>query len=131
MPQQPQWQPISQLVLIASHIDGMLEAAQEQYQTLQPARAKPHVLDNDTVGLLSHMNSERDSHIPFPDRSEAFAWRCCTMTNVQTHWFFSHTFSHWRLKCPDEPRHFSHIPFLVCAENAVCTRSRSAKQSQN
>lgn len=33
MPQQPQWQPISQLALIGSHIDGMLEAAQEQYQT--------------------------------------------------------------------------------------------------
>ena len=50
MPQQPQpqWQPITQLALIASHIDGMLEAAQEQYETLQPARAKPHVLDNYT-----------------------------------------------------------------------------------
>jgi len=47
MPQeQPQWQPISQLALIASHIDSMLEAAQEQYETLLPARAKPHVLDN-------------------------------------------------------------------------------------
>ncbi len=54
MPQQPQpqWQPITQLALIASHIDGMLEAAQEQYQTLQPARAKPHVLDNYTVGRV-------------------------------------------------------------------------------
>ena len=40
MPQQPtpQWQPMNQLALIASHIDGMLEAAQEQYETLQPAR---------------------------------------------------------------------------------------------
>ena len=37
MPQQPtpQWQPITQLALIASHIDGMLEAAQEQYQAHQ------------------------------------------------------------------------------------------------
>ncbi|GAC1354192.1 MAG: hypothetical protein PVS3B3_39820 [Ktedonobacteraceae bacterium] len=50
--QQPQWQPISQLALIASHIDGMLEAAQEQYQTLQSARAKPHVLDDYTVGRV-------------------------------------------------------------------------------
>ncbi len=56
MPQpQPQWQPISQLALIASHIDGMLEAAQEQYQTLQPARAKPHVLDNYTVGRVTEV----------------------------------------------------------------------------
>jgi len=55
MPQQPQWQPISQLTLIASHIDGMLEAAQEQYETLQPARAKPHVLDNYTVGRVTEV----------------------------------------------------------------------------
>ncbi len=57
MPQQPQpqWQPISQLALIASHIDGMLEAAQEQYATLQPARAKPHVLDNYTVGRVTEV----------------------------------------------------------------------------
>lgn len=55
MPQQPtpQWQPITQLALIATHIDGMLEAAQEQYETLQPARAKPHVLDNYTVGRVT------------------------------------------------------------------------------
>jgi len=30
MPKQPQWQPISRLPLIATHINGMLEAAQEQ-----------------------------------------------------------------------------------------------------
>jgi len=52
---QPQWQPISQLALIASHIDGMLEAAQEHYQTLQPARDKPHVLDNYTVGRVTEV----------------------------------------------------------------------------
>ncbi len=54
MPQQPQpqWHAISQLALIASHIDGMLEATQEQYQMLQPARAKPHVLDTYTVGRV-------------------------------------------------------------------------------
>jgi hypothetical protein len=28
------------------HIDGMLKAAQEQYETLLPAKAKPHVLDD-------------------------------------------------------------------------------------
>ena len=57
MPQQPtpQWQPITQLALIASHIDWMLEAAQEHYQTLQPARAKPHVLDNYTVGRVTEV----------------------------------------------------------------------------
>ena len=46
--QQPQWQPLSKLPLIAHHIDGMLESAQEQYQTLLPAKAKPHALDDFT-----------------------------------------------------------------------------------
>jgi hypothetical protein len=53
--QQPQWQPISQLSLIAHHIDGMLEAAQEQYETLLPAKAKPHVLDDYTVNRVKQV----------------------------------------------------------------------------
>ena len=50
--QQPQWQPLSKLPLIAHHIDGMLESAQEQYQTLLPAKAKPHILDDFTVNRV-------------------------------------------------------------------------------
>lgn len=49
---QRQWQPISMLPTLATHIDGMLEASQEQYETLQPARAKPHVLDDFTVNRV-------------------------------------------------------------------------------
>jgi hypothetical protein len=48
----PNWQPIGQVSLIAHHIDGMLEAAEEQYETLQLARPKPHVLDDFTVGRV-------------------------------------------------------------------------------
>ena len=48
----PQWQPIEQLALLASHIDGMVESASEQYETLQLARPKPFVLDNYTVGRV-------------------------------------------------------------------------------
>src|SRR5205809_308059 len=56
MPKQPpQWQPLSRLSLIATHIDGMLEAAQEQYQTLLPAKARPHVLDNYTVNRIKEV----------------------------------------------------------------------------
>ncbi len=55
-PMQPQWQPIERLALIAHHIDGMLESATEQYETLHPrfahARPKPYVLDNYTVGRV-------------------------------------------------------------------------------
>ena len=48
----PQWQPIERLPLIATHIDGMLESATEQYETLQLAKPKPFVLDNYTVGRV-------------------------------------------------------------------------------
>src|SRR6266446_6537985 len=48
----PQWQPIERLPLIATHIDGMLESATEQYETLQLAKPKPYVLDNYTVGRV-------------------------------------------------------------------------------
>jgi len=53
--QEPQWQPISMLPTIATHIDGMLEAAQEQYETLLPAKAKPHVLDDYTVNRVKEV----------------------------------------------------------------------------
>ncbi len=52
MADQPQWQPIERLALIASHIDGMLESASEQYETLQLAKPKPFVLDDYTVGRV-------------------------------------------------------------------------------
>jgi ribosome recycling factor len=47
--QQPHWQGIETLWTFATPIDGMLEASQEQYETLQEARPKPHVLDDSTV----------------------------------------------------------------------------------
>ncbi len=49
MAEQPHWHPIAMLVTIARHIDGMVEADQEQLATLREARTKPYVLDDDTV----------------------------------------------------------------------------------
>lgn len=49
MAEQPHWHPIAMLATIAQHIDGMVEADQEQLATLQEARTKPYVLDDDTV----------------------------------------------------------------------------------
>lgn len=61
--QQPQWQPISQLSLIAHRIDGMLEAAQEQYQTLLPAKAKPHALDDYTVNRVKKVFTDQQNDL--------------------------------------------------------------------
>ena len=52
MVEQPDWQPISRLPLIGSMIDGMLQDAEEHYQTLLQASPKPHVLDDYTVGRV-------------------------------------------------------------------------------
>jgi hypothetical protein len=49
MVEQPHWHPIAMLATIARHLDGMVEADQEQLATLQEARTKPYVLDDDTV----------------------------------------------------------------------------------
>ena len=47
--QEPHWQPISALPMIAQLIRGTLENTNEQYQTLLPAEDKPHVLDDALV----------------------------------------------------------------------------------
>src|SRR5215471_12346536 len=60
---QPQWQPISKLPLIATHIDPMLEAAEEHYQTLLPAKAKPHVLDDYTVNRVKKVFTDQQSDL--------------------------------------------------------------------
>ncbi len=52
MAEQPHWHPIAMLATIARHIDGMAEADQEQLATLQEARTKPYVLDDDTVNRV-------------------------------------------------------------------------------
>src|SRR2546423_2240922 len=57
----PQWQPITQLPLIASHIDGMLEIAEGQYHNLQEAQPKPWMLDNDTINrVINAFTTQRD-----------------------------------------------------------------------
>ena len=45
-------QPISRLPLIGSMIAGMLQDAEEHYQTLLQAAPKPHALDDYTVGRV-------------------------------------------------------------------------------
>src|SRR5260370_12482893 len=54
MAEQPHWHPIAMLATIARHIDGMVEADQEQLATLQEARTKPYVLDDYTVTRAKH-----------------------------------------------------------------------------
>ena len=70
----PTWQPITQLPLIASLIDGMLESAEEQYQTLQSARPRPHVLDDYTVGrVIAVFTTQQDDLWLFEEQLRRWA----------------------------------------------------------
>jgi uncharacterized membrane protein len=64
MKSEPNWQPISNLPLIASMIDGQLETAQEQYDSLVETRSKPHMLDDDTVNRVIQSYTEQLEFAP-------------------------------------------------------------------
>ncbi|MBV8054328.1 MAG: hypothetical protein JO071_03705 [Deltaproteobacteria bacterium] len=53
------WQPISALPLIGSMIDGLLDEAEQQYETLRFCRGQPHVLDDYTVGRVIKVYTEQ------------------------------------------------------------------------
>jgi hypothetical protein len=78
----PQWQPISQLLLIAHHIDGMLKAAQEEYQTLLPAKSKPHVLDNYTVSRVIQVFTDQQNDLWLFDE-QLKRWKSGSLTEEQ------------------------------------------------
>lgn len=53
--EQPNWQPLSQLPLIASLIDGGVAEATAQRQILTEARAQPHLLDDATLDRVDQV----------------------------------------------------------------------------
>jgi len=53
------WQPISQIMLIASIIDTSLDDTREHLATLTKARAKPHVLDDATIDRVERVHAEQ------------------------------------------------------------------------
>ena len=53
------WQPISQMPLVASMIDGALSDTADHIQTLTKARAQPHVLDDATIDRVERVHREQ------------------------------------------------------------------------
>jgi hypothetical protein len=53
------WQPIRQLPLVASMIDGALSDTSEHLRTLSKARATPHVLDDATIDRVERVHGEQ------------------------------------------------------------------------
>ena len=78
----PQWQPITQLSLIARVIDGMLESAQEQYRIVLQARPRPRVLDASTLGrMIAALRAHQDDLEIFDDQLRC--WHCLPLALVQ------------------------------------------------
>ena len=63
MKQQPNWQPISQLPLIANMMDGQLETVEEQYGNLLKAKDRPHVLDDYDIQRIIRVYTEQAEFI--------------------------------------------------------------------
>ena len=78
----PQWQPIARLPLLTTLIDGMLESADEQYQTLQLARQRPHVLDDYTVGRVITVFTKQQKDLGLYDE-QVQRWQAEALTDEQ------------------------------------------------
>lgn len=63
----PQWKTINFMPTIATHIDGMLAAHQEQYANLQQAKDRPHVLDDYTVQRVIQAFTTAQQDLPLFD----------------------------------------------------------------
>ena len=53
------WQPISEIPLVASMIDGALDGTREHIKTLTEAQTRPHVLDDATVDRIDQVHTEQ------------------------------------------------------------------------
>ena len=68
------WQPISQMPLIAGMIDGALDDTRDHVGTLNEARARPHVLDDATIDRIERVHTEQLEFVDIYDR-QICRWR--------------------------------------------------------
>jgi hypothetical protein len=82
MAEQPYWHSIAMLATIARHIDGMVEADQEQLTTLREARTRPYVLDDDTVNRVKRaFTTQREDFWVFEEQLRR--WQAVQLTAQQ------------------------------------------------
>jgi hypothetical protein len=56
---QVNWQPINQMMLIASMLDTSLDDTREHLATLTKAKARPHVLDDAAIDRVERVHTEQ------------------------------------------------------------------------
>ena len=77
------WQPISQMPLIAGMIDGALDDTRDHVGTLNKACARPHVLDDATIDRVERVHTEQLEFVDIYDR-QISRWRTEKPTADQT-----------------------------------------------
>ena len=77
------WQPISEMPLIASMIDGALDDTRDHIETLTKARTRPHLLDDATIDRVERVHNEQ---LEFVDiyAQQIRRWRTERPTSGQT-----------------------------------------------
>jgi hypothetical protein len=79
---QVNWQPISQMPLIASMITASLNDTREHLGTLTKAKDRPHVLDDATIDRVEQVHTEQMQYIDIYTRQIA-RWRTAKPSAVQ------------------------------------------------
>jgi hypothetical protein len=77
------WQPISQMKLIASMIDDSLGDTRKHFQTLTEARARPHVFDDATIDRVEQVHTEQMEFVDIYTQQIA-RWRTEKPSPAQT-----------------------------------------------
>ena len=77
---QPNWQPTSMLPVFSELLDGTLESAIDQLESLRPVIDKPHILDSQTVNRIITLYTEQ----------------------AEDHWFFEEQLIRWKNKSLSE-----------------------------
>lgn len=77
------WQPISQIPLIASIIDGALDDTRDHVRTLSEARSRPHVLDDATIDRVDRVHNEQLEYVDVYDQ-QISRWRTEIPSAAQT-----------------------------------------------
>lgn len=79
---EPNWQPISQLPLLTSMVDTVLENTEEQYQTFASVKDRPYVLDDDIVNRAIRLYQAQIDDVWFYE--EQFSrWLAEPLTDLQ------------------------------------------------
>lgn len=80
--QEPDWQPISALALIASLIDGQLESGREQHEKLRKAAVRRYALDDATVQSLLRVYGDTNNDLWLYDE-QLLRWTRQALTAAQ------------------------------------------------